>query len=87
MAWSNKLHLPSPVATLEPATVRPITLSDLLNGKQAAAFLDTSYPRFLLAVRMGHLPQGVLIGGRRQWSKAMLASYIDSLFRAQENPR
>ena len=82
--WTNKLELSSPAVTLEPSAAVPMTFTDLLNGRQAAAFLNTSYPRFLLAVRMGHLPEGVLIGGRKQWSKHGLATHVKNLFKGQQ---
>lgn len=49
----------------------------LLSAVQSAAYLNIGQSTFYKYVKLGELPQGILICGRKQWEKKTLHEYFE----------
>jgi len=82
MAWQNHLELPTQQQSSVPSAS---VADDLMTQERAAKFIGLSVPTFSAYVASGSLPDGVMIGPVKRWSKRHLAAFIEEKFIEQQD--
>lgn len=77
MAFGDKVDWNFDVTAIAPA-------QDLMDATQTAAFLGIETRTLYYWIEHGHMLDGVVIGGKRRWSKVALTNYIYSRFQEQQ---